>query len=61
MKIELQALKEVVEEKINKEKDRLELIDLDYTTDVAYNYHLGRLGGLREVESMLKDLLDREE
>lgn len=58
MKNELKAMLEVVKEKINKEEDKLERIDLDYTTGVAYNYHLGRLGGLREIESMLKDLLD---
>lgn len=58
MKNELKAMLEVIEEKINKEEDRLELIDLDYTTGAAYNYHLGRLGTLREVESMLKDLLE---
>lgn len=56
----LQTLKEVIEEKINKEEDRLELIDLDYTTGDTYNYHLGRLRALREIESMLKDLLEEE-
>ena len=56
MKMELQSMLEVVEEKINKEEDKLERIDL--TSDISYNYHLGKLRGLREVESMLKDLLD---
>lgn len=56
MKMELQAILEVVEEKINVEEDKLEQIDL--TSDISYNYHLGKLRGLREVESMLKDLLD---
>ena len=52
----LQTLKEVVEEKINIEEDNLEQIDL--TSNISYNYHLGKLRGLREIESMLKDLLD---
>ena len=60
MKNELKAMLEVVQEKINKEEDKLDRIDLDYTTGVAYNYHLGRLGALREMENMLKDLLEEE-
>ena len=61
MKMELQLMLEVVEEKINKEEDKLNRIDLRPSCDsnkMAYNYHLGKLRGLREVESMLKDLLD---
>ena len=61
MKNELKSMLEVVEEKINKEEDKLDLIDLDYTTGIAYNYHLGRLGALREMENMLKDLIEEEE
>ena len=52
----MQTLKDVVDEKINKEENKLEQIDL--TSDTLYNYHLGKLRGLREIESMLKDLLD---
>ena len=62
MKMELQTVLEIIEEKINREEDRLERIDLRPLCDsnrMAYNYHLGKLGGLREIESMLKDLLDK--
>lgn len=55
MKNELQSMLEVVKEKINKEEDKLEQIDGEH-----YSYHLGKLRGLREVESMLKDLLEQE-
>lgn len=59
MKMELQAILEIIEEKINREEDRLEQNDLtSLCDDMSYNYHLGKLRGLREVESMLKDLLD---
>lgn len=55
----LQILKEVIEEKINKEEDRLEQVDLTLSCDsMSYNYHLGKLSALREVESLVKDLLD---
>lgn len=54
MKNELQLMLEVIKEKINKEEDKLEQIDGEY-----YSYHLGKLRGLREVESMLKDLLEQ--
>lgn len=60
MKIELKSMLEVVQEKINKEEDKLERIDLYHTTGVAYNYHLGRLGALREMENMLTDLIEEE-
>ena len=50
---------EIIEEKINREEDRLEQNDLTSLSDsMSYNYHLGKLSELREVESMLKDLLD---
>ena len=59
MKMELQAILEIIEEKINREEDRLEQNDLTSLSDnMSYNYHLGKLRGLREVKSMLKDLLD---
>ena len=59
MKMELQAILDVIDEKINNEKDKLEQIYLTFPCDdTSYNYHLGKLGGLREVKSMLKDLLD---
>ena len=61
MKMELQTVLEIIEEKINREEDRLERIDLRPSCDsnrMAYNYHLGKLGELREIESMLKDLLE---
>ena len=59
MKMELQAILEIIEEKINREEDRLEQNDLTSLSDnMSYNYHLGKLSELREVESMLKDLLD---
>lgn len=60
MKNELQSVLEVIEEKINKEEDKLERINLRPSAGISYNYHLGKLRGLREVESMLKDLLEQE-
>ena len=59
MKTELKAVLEVIEEKINNEKDNLEQIySIFPCDDISYNYHLGKLGGLREIKSMVKDLLD---
>ena len=59
MKMELQAILEIIEEKINREEDRLEQNDLtSLCDDMSYNYYLGKLRELREVKSMLKDLLD---
>ena len=59
MKMELQAILKIIEEKINREEARLEQNDLTSLSDnMSYNYHLGKLRELREVESMLKDLLD---
>lgn len=60
MKNELQSMLEVVNEKINKEEYKLERINLRPSAGMAYNYHLGKLRSLREVESMLKDLLEQE-
>ena len=59
MKMELQAILKIFEEKINWEEARLEQNDLtSLCDDMSYNYHLGKLRELREVESMLKDLLE---
>ena len=55
MKIELQTLKEVLEEKENRVENRLDEID-EYSN--YYHYEVGRLSALREVESLVKDLLD---
>ena len=51
----LQTLKEVLEEKENKTENRLDDID-EYSN--YYHYEVGRLSALREVESLVKDLLD---
>ena len=54
MKMELQAILEIIEEKINKEEDRLEQNDLTSLSDnMSYNYHLGKLTELREIKSMV--------
>ena len=59
MKMELQAILEIIEEIINREEDRLEQNDLTSLSDnMSYNYHLGKLTELREIKSMVKDLLD---
>ena len=55
MKMELQAILEVLEEKENKTENRLDEID-EYSN--YYHYEIGRLSALREVESLVKDLLD---
>ena len=55
MKMELQAILEVLEEKENKTENRLD--DLDECSH-HYHYELGRLSALREIKSMVKDLLN---
>ena len=55
MKMELQAILEVLEEKENKTENRLDEID-EYSH--YYHYEVGRLSALREVYSLVKDLLD---
>ena len=55
MKMELQAILEVLEEKENKTENRLDEID-EYSN--YYHYEVGRLSVLREVKSLVKDLLD---
>lgn len=55
MKMELQAILEVLEEKENRVENRLDEID-EYSN--YYHYEVGRLSALRETKSMVKDLLD---
>ena len=55
MKMELQAILEVLEEKENRTESRLDETD-EYSH--YYHYEVGRLSALREVESLIKDLLD---
>lgn len=55
MKMELQAILEVLKEKENRVENRLDEID-EYSN--YYHYEVGRLNALREVESLVKDLLD---
>ena len=55
MKMELQAILEVLKEKENKTENRLDEID-EYSN--YYHYEVGRLSALREVYSLVKDLLD---
>ena len=55
MKIELQAILDVLEEKENRVENRLDEID-EYSN--YYHYEVGRLSALREVESLVKDLLE---
>ena len=55
MKTELQAILEVLEEKEDKAENKVG--DLDECSH-HYHYELGRLSVLREIKSMVKDLLD---
>lgn len=55
MKMELQAILEVLEEQENKIENRVD--DLDECSH-HYHYELGRLSALRQVKSMVQDLLD---
>ena len=55
MKMELQAILEVLEEREDKTENKVD--DLDECS-YRYHYELGRLSVLREIKSMVKDLLD---
>ena len=55
MKMELQAILEVLEEREDKTENKVD--DLDECSH-HYHYELGRLSVLREIKSMVKDLLD---
>ena len=55
MKMELQAILEVLEEQENKTENKV--YDLDECSN-HYHYEIGRLTVLREIKSMVKDLLD---
>ena len=56
MKMELQAILEVLEEQENKTENIVD--DLDEFSH-HYHYELGRLSVLREIKSMVKDLLEK--
>ena len=53
--MELQAILEVLEEQEDKTENRLD--DLDECSN-RYHYELGRLSVLREIKSMVQDLLN---
>ena len=55
MKMELQAILEVLEEREDKAENKVDNLD-----ECSHNYHyeLGRLSALRQIKSMVKDLLD---
>ena len=55
MKMELQAILEVLEEQENKAENKVD--DLDECSH-HYHYELGRLTILRQVKSMVQDLLE---
>ena len=55
MKIELQAILKVLEEKENRVENRLDEID-EYSN--YYHYEVGRLSALREIKSLVQDLLN---
>lgn len=55
MKTELQAILEVLEEKEDKTESKVD--DLDECSH-HYHYELGRLTTLRQIKSMVQDLLD---
>ena len=55
MKMELQAILEVLEEKEDKTESKVD--DLDECSH-HYHYELGRLTTLRQIKSMVQDLLD---
>ena len=55
MKTELQAILEVLEEKEDKAENKVD--DLDECSH-HYHYELGRLSVLREIKSMVEDLLN---
>ena len=55
MKMELQAILEVLEEQENKTENIVDGLD---ECSHHYHYELGRLSALRQIKSMVKDLLD---
>ena len=55
MKMELQAILEVLEEQEGKTENMV--YDLDECSN-HYHYELGRLNVLREIKSMVQDLLN---
>ena len=55
MKMELRSILEVLEEKENRVENKLDEID---ECSYRYHYELGRLSVLREIKSMVQDLLD---
>ena len=55
MKMELQAILEVLEERENKTENMVDNLD---ECSHRYHYELGRLSILREIKSIVKDLLD---
>lgn len=57
MKMELQTILEVLEEQEDKTESRLD--DLDECSH-HYHYELGRLSLLREIKSMVQDLLEEQ-
>ena len=56
MKTELQAILDVLEEKEDKTESKVD--DLDECSH-HYHYELGRLSVLREIKSMVQDLLNK--
>ena len=55
MKMELQAILEVLEEQENKTENKVDEIDENC---MFYHYNIGRLTTLRQIKSMVQDLLD---
>ena len=55
MKMELQAILEVLEEREDKTENMVDNLD---ECSNHYHYELGRLSVLREIKSMVQDLLD---
>ena len=55
MKIELQAILEVLEEREGKTENMVDNLD---ECSHHYHYEIGRLSALREIKSMVKDLLN---
>ena len=55
MKMELQTILEVLKEREDKTENRVDGLD---ECSNRYHYEIGRLSALREVESMVQDLLE---
>ena len=55
MKMELQAILEVLEEREDKTENKID--DLDECSN-HYHYELGKLTTLRQIKSMVQDLLE---